>query len=52
MLFTGILMQNVGAVNIGGDFKHVTAELRKFALCIILTRAGLEMDPEAFKKIW
>jgi solute carrier family 9B (sodium/hydrogen exchanger), member 1/2 len=52
MLFTGILMQNIGAVNIGGDFAKVTAELRKFALTIILTRAGLEMDPEAFKKIW
>lgn len=52
MLLTGILMQNIGAVNIDGEFKVVTAELRKFALVIILTRAGLEMDPEAFKKIW
>lgn len=52
MLLTGILMQNVGAVNIGGSFSAVTAQLRKFALVIILTRAGLEMDPEAFKKIW
>lgn len=52
MLLTGIIMQNVGAVNIDGDFKLVTAQLRKFALTIILTRAGLEMDPEAFKKIW
>lgn len=52
MLLTGILMQNIGAVNIDGEFKAVTAELRKFALVIILTRAGLEMDPEAFKKIW
>lgn len=52
MLLTGILMQNIGAVNIDGDFEVVTAELRKFALVIILTRAGLEMDPEAFKKIW
>lgn len=52
MLLTGILMQNIGAVNIGGDFQAVTAQLRKFALVIILTRAGLEMDPEAFKKIW
>ncbi|CAO1308366.1 unnamed protein product [Diamesa serratosioi] len=51
MLLTGILMQNVGAVNIDG-IKDVTAQLRKFALVIILTRAGLEMDPEAFKKIW
>lgn len=52
MLLTGILMQNIGAVNIDGEFKAVTAQLRKFALVIILTRAGLEMDPEAFKKVW
>lgn len=31
---------------------HVTAELRKFALTIILIRAGLEMDPDAFKKVY
>lgn len=31
---------------------EVTAELRKFALVIILIRAGLEMDPGAFKKIY
>lgn len=30
----------------------MTAELRKFALVIILTRAGLEMDPAAFKKVY
>jgi NhaP-type Na+/H+ or K+/H+ antiporter len=51
MLFTGILMQNIGWVNIDG-IGNVTAHLRKFALVIILTRAGLEMDPEAFKKVW
>lgn len=45
-------MQNVGWVNFDKDFSHVTAELRKFALVIILTRAGLEMDPQAFKKVW
>lgn len=43
MLATGILMQNLGLVNIeGGGFEKVTAELRKIALVIILTRAGLE----------
>ncbi|KAL7041785.1 hypothetical protein ACKWTF_000888 [Chironomus riparius] len=51
MLITGIIMQNIGAVNIDGIDK-VTSHLRKFALVIILTRAGLEMDPEAFKKVW
>lgn len=51
MLLTGILMQNIGLVQIDG-IGEVTAHLRKFALVIILTRAGLEMDPEAFKKVW
>lgn len=35
-----------------GEFSFITSELRKIALTIILTRAGLEMDPEAFKKIY
>ncbi|GAB0098544.1 sodium/hydrogen exchanger 9B2 [Sergentomyia squamirostris] len=52
MLLVGILFQNVGWVDLDGDFTHVTAELRKFALVIILIRAGLEMDPEAFKKVY
>ncbi|XP_059616987.1 sodium/hydrogen exchanger 9B2 isoform X2 [Phlebotomus argentipes] len=52
MLLVGILFQNVGWVNLDGDFSHVTAELRKVALVIILTRAGLEMDPDAFKRVY
>ncbi|KAH8411903.1 hypothetical protein KR222_002094, partial [Zaprionus bogoriensis] len=52
MLLVGILFQNVGWVDLDGDFSKVTAHLRKFALTIILTRAGLEMEPEAFKKVY
>ncbi|XP_037045035.1 sodium/hydrogen exchanger 9B2-like [Bradysia coprophila] len=52
MLAVGILFQNLGWVNVEGEFSHVTAEIRKFALTIILTRAGLEIDPEAFKKVY
>ncbi|XP_055638910.1 sodium/hydrogen exchanger 9B2 isoform X3 [Toxorhynchites rutilus septentrionalis] len=52
MLLVGLLFQNVGWVNLDGEFTKVTAELRKFALVIILTRAGLEMDPKAFKKVY
>ncbi|KAH8279940.1 hypothetical protein KR054_011741, partial [Drosophila jambulina] len=52
MLMVGILFQNVGWANLDGDFSKVTAHLRKFALTIILTRAGLEMEPEAFKKVY
>lgn len=44
--------QNLGWVDLGGELIEVTAQLRKFALVIILTRAGLEMDPNAFKKIY
>ncbi|XP_055544236.1 sodium/hydrogen exchanger 9B2 isoform X5 [Wyeomyia smithii] len=52
MLMVGLLFQNVGWVNIDGEFTKVTAILRKMALVIILIRAGLEMDPSAFKKIY
>ncbi|XP_055372212.1 sodium/hydrogen exchanger 9B2 isoform X2 [Condylostylus longicornis] len=52
MLLVGILFQNIGWVDLGGDFTHVTGELRKLALTLILIRAGLEMEPEAFKKVW
>lgn len=44
--------QNLGWVDLGGELVEVTAEVRKFALVIILIRAGLEMDPEAFKKVY
>ncbi|KAL7742052.1 hypothetical protein ACLKA6_018300 [Drosophila palustris] len=52
MLLVGLLFQNVGWVNLDGEFSIVTAHLRKFALTVILTRAGLEMEPEAFKKVY
>ncbi|XP_055859226.1 sodium/hydrogen exchanger 9B1 isoform X2 [Episyrphus balteatus] len=52
MLLVGLLFQNVGWVDFSGEFSEVTAILRKFALTIILIRAGLEMEPDAFKKVW
>lgn len=45
-------LQNLGVVNLGKETADVTAYMRKFALVIILIRAGLEMDHHAFKKIW
>ncbi|KAF5286799.1 hypothetical protein FQR65_LT02217 [Abscondita terminalis] len=51
MLFTGLLFQNVGFVNFDDSFKMVTKELRKIALVIILTRAGLDLDPQALKRL-
>ncbi|XP_037894755.1 sodium/hydrogen exchanger 9B1 isoform X4 [Glossina fuscipes] len=52
MLIVGILFQNIGWANLDGEFSHVTSHLRKFALTIILIRAGLEMEPDAFKKVY
>lgn len=51
MLFTGLLLQNVGLINFDESFREVTKDLRKIALVIILTRAGLDMDPHALKKL-
>lgn len=39
-------------MNIGPELSSVTAYIRKFALVLILIRAGLEMDPKAFRKIY
>ncbi|KAJ3654391.1 hypothetical protein Zmor_013581 [Zophobas morio] len=51
MLFTGVLFQNVGIVNIDASFNHITGELRQIALVIILIRAGLDLDPSALKRL-
>ncbi|KAK0163025.1 hypothetical protein PV327_006739 [Microctonus hyperodae] len=49
MLLTGIIMQNSGLVHTDG-YSGVVKNLRKIALVIILTRAGLDLDPNALKK--
>ncbi|XP_033325284.1 na[+]/H[+] hydrogen antiporter 1 isoform X1 [Megalopta genalis] len=51
MLSTGIILQNVGLVHIEGGYTVVVANLRKIALVIILTRAGLDLDPNALKSL-
>ncbi|XP_041987706.1 sodium/hydrogen exchanger 9B2-like isoform X2 [Aricia agestis] len=52
MLAVGILMKNIGFVNFDASYQHVTSYIRKIALTIILTRAGLDLDPLAMKKIF
>ncbi|XP_029044926.1 sodium/hydrogen exchanger 9B2 isoform X1 [Osmia bicornis bicornis] len=51
MLITGIIFQNVGLVHIEGSYTVVVSNLRKIALVIILTRAGLDLDPNALKRL-
>ncbi|XP_011878009.1 PREDICTED: mitochondrial sodium/hydrogen exchanger 9B2 isoform X1 [Vollenhovia emeryi] len=51
MLITGLILQNVGLVKIEGQYTMVVSNLRKVALVIILTRAGLDLDPNALRKL-
>ncbi|XP_011250897.1 sodium/hydrogen exchanger 9B2 isoform X2 [Camponotus floridanus] len=51
MLITGLILQNVGLVKIGGQYTMMIALVRKIALVIILTRAGLDLDPNALRKL-
>ncbi|KAH9643068.1 hypothetical protein HF086_018421 [Spodoptera exigua] len=50
MLIVGIIMKNAGLVNFDETYQHVASYIRKIALTIILTRAGLDLDPNAMKK--
>ncbi|KAF7990756.1 hypothetical protein HCN44_000561 [Aphidius gifuensis] len=50
MLMTGIVMQNFNLIKIDHKYAPVISVLRKIALVIILTRAGLDLDPNALKK--
>ncbi|XP_032529939.1 sodium/hydrogen exchanger 9B2 isoform X2 [Danaus plexippus] len=52
MLIVGIILKNIGFVNFDSDYQHVTSYIRKIALTIILTRAGLDLDPVAMKKFF
>jgi len=51
MLLTGLLLQNVGLVHVAGEYREVVSVLRKTALVIILTRAGLDLDSAALKRM-
>ncbi|VVD04329.1 unnamed protein product [Leptidea sinapis] len=50
MLIVGIILKNLGFINFNEDYQHVCSYIRKIALTIILTRAGLDLDPVAMKK--
>ncbi|KAJ8949778.1 hypothetical protein NQ318_019008 [Aromia moschata] len=51
MLFTGILLQNINAIDIDEHFTEISKELGHIALVIILIRAGLDLDSEALHKL-
>ncbi|XP_050309303.1 sodium/hydrogen exchanger 9B1-like [Anthonomus grandis grandis] len=51
MLFTGLILQNLNVVDIDETFSPITKHLRRMALVLILIRAGLDLDPVAFKRV-
>ncbi|XP_043494807.1 sodium/hydrogen exchanger 9B2-like [Polistes fuscatus] len=51
MLITGLVLQNADLISIDGRYSIVVSNLRKIALVIILTRAGLDLDPSALKRL-
>ena len=51
MLITGVILGPYGLNLLDGSILGISAELRKIALIIILTRAGLGLDISGLKKI-
>ncbi|WP_303872191.1 sodium:proton antiporter [Eubacterium ramulus] len=51
MLITGIVLGSYGLNLLDGSILGISADLRKIALIIILTRAGLGLDISGLKKI-
>lgn len=51
MIFTGMVLGPYGMNLIDGSILNISAELRKIALIIILTRAGLSLNIEDLKKV-
>ncbi|CAI6355832.1 unnamed protein product [Macrosiphum euphorbiae] len=52
MLLVGIIYKNVGLIEIDNQYKDFVSILRKIALVVIFTRAGLDLDPVALKKLY
>ncbi|XP_053612674.1 sodium/hydrogen exchanger 9B2-like [Plodia interpunctella] len=50
MLVTGILFQNLKLVHMTNEYRKLNQDLRKVALVIILTRAGLGLNADILRK--
>lgn len=51
MIFTGIVLGPFALNLIDGSILSISSELRRIALIIILTRAGLSLDINDLKKV-
>ncbi|XP_050435291.1 sodium/hydrogen exchanger 9B2 isoform X2 [Adelges cooleyi] len=52
MLLVGMIFQNFGLIHIQGSYSTLVSTLRKIALVVILTRAGLDLDSKVLKKLY
>ncbi|KAF6214444.1 hypothetical protein GE061_009187 [Apolygus lucorum] len=50
MLLTGIILRSTDVYQLSGPYVGISTIAREFALAIILTKAGLALDPEILKK--
>ncbi|XP_063231962.1 sodium/hydrogen exchanger 9B2-like isoform X2 [Bacillus rossius redtenbacheri] len=51
MIAVGVALRNSGFLQLQGSYAHLAAVLRKVALVVILTRAGLGLDPAALRRL-
>ncbi|XP_050529093.1 sodium/hydrogen exchanger 9B2 isoform X2 [Daktulosphaira vitifoliae] len=52
MLMVGMIFQNFGLIHVHDPYTKVVSTLRKIALVVILTRAGLDLDSKVLKKMY
>lgn len=51
MLLAGLLLRNIGFAKLEGVYIEIGSNLRQMALCVILIRAGLGLDPKALRNL-
>ena len=51
MLVAGIVIKNIPGVQFDDHWQKISSTLRSLALIVILTRAGLGLDPDALKRL-
>ncbi|BES88710.1 Hypothetical protein NTJ_01518 [Nesidiocoris tenuis] len=50
MLLVGIVLKSVGFYSLSGPYAEISSLAREFALAIILTKAGMALDPDVLRK--
>ncbi|XP_067006986.2 sodium/hydrogen exchanger 9B2 [Anabrus simplex] len=51
MMLAGVVLKNTGLANFEANYQYVAAVLRKASIAIIMTSAGLELDPASLRRL-